>query len=540
MKLVEFIASVADFVALSQTCRLLSNVLRHSRLIRSLLDQNLAQQLARFNLRLHDLQNLFSLHKGAVLSGSTVLQSYTGDRWLDSDIDIYIPYKEDIETLLVKLFPPVLRSEEDNAEIDNNLDINDNHTDNGFSSDIVIHIEKLSSKRKTAVQSVLQLFGLPPDQYAKATVVYSEYAPDHVKFMLELVQKTLQKRILPLSGTVSYDKKAIQLIFVDMEKYPQFTDCGSVVNFFDLSIVQNYYDGSRFHSNYIQHVLFKEMSLTTSYNGIQCIQPNVMCRLTKYMLNRQFRFLGPYLPLSSIAREVYEGEISRFGGPAWITEQPVPPTKEIINGDWIFAEAEADPYFYDSDRHGYETYRVHWRSLRYNAMIERLEGRPNYGNEEWLKLLMPEQYKVHRCIIAPTLLQSSSSGILQSTKESVATNNNSKSRPNSSTMPNTKNHDNAHRSAVNDTFHAAKSHHLREHPMRHQLLQILKFRAAHNQPTEEGTYYKVNGGESSSSANHNSHNNNLPGSEEIDAVKEDDDIIVPDEIQNDNNITYAG
>jgi hypothetical protein len=290
-----------------------------------------------------------------------------------------------------------------------------------------------------------------------------------------------------------------------------------------------------------------------------------MCRLTKYMLNRQFRFLGPYLPLSSIAREVYEGEISRLGGPAWITEPPVPPTAETINGDWIFAEAEADPYFYDSDSHGYEIHRVYWRSLRYNALIQRLEGRPNYGNEEWLKLLMPEQFKVHRSIIAPTLLQTSSTRILQSTKESaVATNNISKSRSNSSTTPRAQIGENGHRSAENDKSHAAKRHHLREHPMRLHLLRILKLRAkveqrrrkqlmqyraqsaasnqgsiyassillpqyAHYQPQEEGTYFNVNGGESSSSANHNSPKT-LPGSEEISDTVQEDDVIVPDEI----------
>ena len=468
-------ATAADLVALSQTCSWLSNVLRQSRLLRYILDQNLAHQLARFNLRIQDIQNLFSLHRGAVLSGSTVLQSYTGDRWLNSDIDIFIPYKKDIETDLVGLFPPLGNEEEDDTTEDE--DNRDNQNEGELSSDIAFHIDNLSSRRKKAVRTVLQQFGLPNDQYAIATVVYSPYAPNHVKFMLTLVQKSLQKQISAPSGTVSYVKKAIQLIFVDMEMYPQYTHCGSVVNFFDLSIVQNYYDGTRFHSNYIQHVLLKEMSLTTSYNGIKYIRPNVMCRLTKYMHNRQCRFLGPFIPLSPTAREIYEEGLRYFNGPVWITVKPIPPA-DILNGEWIFAAAEADPFFYDSDsREEPEDYRVYWRSLRYSAMIERLEGRPNYEKEVRLKLLMPDQYKFHRRMATNFL---SGTRRVHFARDSVALNyfSNSTLTSASTTMPITDAYNTTHHSAVmNNALHAANvNHHLLEHPMRKQLRRILKCR----------------------------------------------------------------
>jgi hypothetical protein len=462
-QLIVFMTSAADLVALSQTCRWLSNVLRHSRLLRYILDQNLAHQLARFN----DIQNLFSLHRGAVLSGSTVLQSYTGDRWLNSDIDIFIPYKKDIETDLVGLFPPLLGNEEEDDDTEDE-DNHDNHNGGELSSEIVFHIDNLSSRRKKAVQTVLQQFGLPNDQYAIATVVYSPYAPNHVKFMLTLVQKSLQKQISAPSGAVSYVKKAIQLIFVDMEMYPQYTHCGSVVNFFDLSIVQNYYDGSRFHSNFMQHVLLKEMSLTTSYNGIKYIRPNVMCRLTKYMLNRQCRFLGPFIPLSPTAREIYEEGLRYFNGPVWITEQPIPPA-DILNGEWIFAAAEADPFFYDSDsREEPEDYRVYWRSLRYSAMIERLEGRPNYEKEVRLKLLMPDQYKFHRRMATKILSGTRAHSTRVISNSTVTT---------STTMPVTDAYNTHHSAVMNNALHAANvNHHLLEHPMRKQLWRILKCR----------------------------------------------------------------
>ena len=467
-------ASAADLVALSQTCVWLSNVLRHSRLLRYILDQNLAHQLARFNLRIQDVQNLFSLHKGAVLSGSTVLQSYTGDRWLNSDIDIFIPYKKDIETELVGLLPPLGNEDEDDTEVDDNRG---NQNGGELSSDIAFHIDNLSSRRKKAVQTVLQQFGLPNDQYAIATVVYSPYAPNHVKFMLTLVQKSLQKQISAPSGAVSYVKKAIQLIFVDMEMYPQYTHCGSVVNFFDLSIVQNYYDGSRFHSNFIQHVLLKEMSLTTSYNGIKYIRPNVMCRLTKYMHNRQCKFLGPFIPMSPTAREIYEEGLRYFNGPVWITVQPIPPA-DILNGEWIFAAADADPFFYDSDirEEPEDDYRVYWRTLRYSAMIERLEGRPNYEKEERLKLLMPDQYKFHRRMTTNFL---SGTTRVQSTRDSVALNyfSNSTLTTASTTMPITDAYNTHHSAVMNNALHAANvNHHLLEHPMRKELWRILKCR----------------------------------------------------------------
>ena len=376
--MVVFIASAADLVALSQTCRWLSNVLRQSRLLRYILDQNLANQLARFNLRIQDIQNLFSLHRGAVLSGSTVLQAYTGDHWLNSDIDLYIPYKLDIELFFSARFPQFQSNLHDNTPT--------------------------SIQNVEEVIELLKTFGLPVDYFSKATIISNQYAPLHVKFMLEFEMNTLDRQILKPNSAVDINMmRKIQLIFIDMEIYPQFSDCGSIIHFFDLSIVQNYYDGSSFHSTFIQHILRREMTLTTDYNGIQRIYPPVMHRITKYVYQRGFIFLGPYLPWSAGAKEIYDEELRISNRPSWYTVSPVsPPTADVISGTWIHAAAVADPLFYDDDRDDNEIYRGHWRTQRMIAMAYRLEGRPNYILEQRLALLMPLQYRVHRSMTTIT------------------------------------------------------------------------------------------------------------------------------------------
>ena len=149
-----------------------------------------------------------------------------------------------------------------------------------------------------------------------------------------------------------------------------------------------------------------------------------------------------------------------------------------MSGEWIFAAADADPFFYDSDirEELEEDYRVYWRTLRYSAMIERLEGRPNYEKEVRLKLLMPDQYKFHRRMATNFL---SGTRRVQSTRDSVTLNyfSNSTLTSASTTMPITDAYNTHHSAVMNNALHAANvNHHLLEHPMRKQLRQILKSR----------------------------------------------------------------
>ena len=414
MHLVPFISSLKDLISLSQTCRRLSIQLGNTNMTNIILNHNLAQQLARFNLTIENLHNVFRTNKGAVLSGSTVVQAFRSMRWANTDLDIYVPYHQEVETFL----KGALGSQESNYnfhDVDNDDD--DEHTsynsDDTYSSgdEGDIFTFEVDNDTVETIERILKEFGLPLDgRYCQAKLIYSKYFPIHFKYMLELVQR---------SG------KKIQLIFVSMDFYcyPEERSCGFVVDFFDLSIVMNYYDGEHFRSRFPQHIFNKEttfnMGISSSINELQ------LRRLLKYVGRRGVQFLGPYLPLSISARQEYDrykdnclhrGSVQRFvypvaDVPVVQEEEPISveradevsasqePNVSLISGEWINAAVLADGHLFsdsDSDKDGEDIFRGFWRRQRRTAMEYRKAGIPELEWEQKLQEKMPPKYSLHR------------------------------------------------------------------------------------------------------------------------------------------------
>ena len=412
MHLVPFISSLKDLISLSQTCHRLSIQLGNTNMTNVILNHNLAQQLARFNLTIENLDNIFRKNKGAVLSGSTVLQAFRSVRWANTDLDIYVPYRAEVETFL----KGALESQENNnnnfPDVDDVDDDEDTsyYSDNTYSStdgEDVFTVEV----DETIIKRILKEFGLPLNgRYCQAKLIYSTYFPIHFKYMLELVQR---------SG------KKIQLIFVCMDFYcyPEERSCGFVVDFFDLSIVMNYYDGEHFRSRFPQHIFNKETTFNTGISS--SINELQLRRLLKYVGRRGVQFLGPYLPLSISARQEYDrykniclhrGCVQRFVYPvADVTvvqeeesisveladEVPASqePNESLISGEWINAAVLADGHLFndsDSDKDGEDMFRGFWRRQRRTALEYRKAGIPELEWEQKLQEKMPPKYSLHR------------------------------------------------------------------------------------------------------------------------------------------------
>ena len=404
MHLVHFFSSLKDWIALSQTCRGLSIKLGETNMTNVILNHNLSKQLARFNLTTEDLHRVFRKNTGAVLSGSTVLQVFRGVRWANTDLDIYLPYRAEVE----KFLQTTLSNAAHGADNDNDYYAPDdddgsttttyNSNDSYYSTDEDVFLFEEEGAVNN-MELILEFFGLPQDgRYSKAKLIYSTYFPIHFKYMLELVQK---------SG------KKIQLIFVLMDFYtfPQQLSCGFVVDFFDLSIVMNYYDGTHYRSRFPQHVFSKEMTINIGVACVSEVTELQLCRLMKYVGRRGFKFMGPFLPLSQNARQTYDRYIDkcmfdqvppRFEYP--IVNLPTvqqEPSIALIRGEWMHAAALADGCLFsdsDSDKDGEDLFRGFWRRQRRTAFEYRKAGLPELEWEQQLQEKMPSIYSLHRGI----------------------------------------------------------------------------------------------------------------------------------------------
>jgi len=370
---VPFISSVGDLVNLSRTCRELSLQLQHSALVREILLQNLSRLLSKFNFTVETLNNIFQMHHGTVLSGSTILQAYMGIVYSKYDLDFYIPFRTETFEFLKRC------------------------------SGIESAVRDVYLIRN--IPPVLEYFGLPAGIYRSAKIMKSRYFPEHFGFVLELIQDV--EYISSRSGLPKYRLNKIQFIFVYMDQYsyPKEESCGFVVDYFDLSIVQNYFDGNNFCSRHIQHVLDKEMTINTRYSGVEEVSEVQMERLLKYTVKRGIKFLGPFLPLSVKAKSLYKKYLRKqkhIGAPILFQYTPSPKqpfSDEIITGVWITAAEKADAMFYDSDIDAVDKFRGLWRRRRRLAMQHRMMGRPNYKLEARIKDLMPKKYAIHRSIM---------------------------------------------------------------------------------------------------------------------------------------------
>jgi hypothetical protein len=210
--------------------------LKKSWLVKIILEQNLNNLLTKFGTDLPTLKSLLTLYPKSILSGSIIAQAFLGVEWEDSDLDIYLPW-------------------DDTWYVDPDF--------------IVQRYEdrwKLVNKfvRPNLIDDRVQHY---------RTLKHGRYLPKYVKYIYEA--RTERKG------------KIIQFIFLDFTKAPRpnkATTCSFVIPKFDLSMIQNWFDGA-FHFRYVKHLLTKEMRTTNS----KWVGKRILPRIKKYQL-RGFTF----------------------------------------------------------------------------------------------------------------------------------------------------------------------------------------------------------------------------------------------------------
>ena len=225
--LLRFLPGVPEFWAISCCSKDLRNHYAHKVYAKYILERNLKGLLRSFGLTLENLQCILRVQRGSVLSGSAVLQAYTGAFWESSDVDIYIPYKP-------HRFKAVLSG--------------------------LMHV-------------------IPKCEFAAMIPLNKAYLNMNNHVAIVEVERS--------------NAKKLQFIFVD--NFLQTANVGAnVVKGFDLTIVQNYYDGNNiFRSKYFKHILHRVMEfspLCTNYIGYRNI-----VRIKKYE-HRGYKFYKTLKP----------------------------------------------------------------------------------------------------------------------------------------------------------------------------------------------------------------------------------------------------
>jgi hypothetical protein len=222
-----YIGSVKDYIALVNTCFTMSDILGRKDtlkyVVKRMLLRNLDIILGSFHLNNDRLRSVLSAIPGSILSGSSVLQAFLGEKWPYSDLDIYIPHNTDV---------PLADATINNVitALKNNLLPVDHDSTDGHQP-----------------QQPQQ----PQEEQEEDIRVDTIYGP----YIHEAVDGCLSQVNLR-------NGRKIQLIFVKATNNEE-PSASYIVKAFDLTNVQNWFDGNTFHARYIDHVLTRTMEFSS-------------------------------------------------------------------------------------------------------------------------------------------------------------------------------------------------------------------------------------------------------------------------------------
>ena len=246
-ELCQYIGSVRDYWALANTCQRYNIALKSEPLVsnvKKMLLRNLDLVLRSFHLDSRAMRKILSATYGSILSGSSVLQAYLGEQWDEpSDLDIYIPYNG-LRYLSDRIILAVV-----DMVTDNFLSISTAANDTAKNREPTISLENENTNSSQTDYRV--------------STIYGPYI--HESINGKIAQINLK------------NGRKIQLIFVKTFFFDEDT-AHYVMKAFDLTVVQNSFDGICFHSRYINHVLHKKMEFTSYYPGSQATDgtPNTL------------------------------------------------------------------------------------------------------------------------------------------------------------------------------------------------------------------------------------------------------------------------
>ena len=232
-----YIGSVKDYIALVNTCFTMSDILARKDtlkyVVKRMLLRNLDIILSSFHLNNDRLRSVLSAIPGSILSGSSVLQAFLGEKWPFSDLDIYIPHNADVPLADTTINNVITTLKTNLLPI---IDDNDEHH---------------QPQQLQQPQLPQQLPQQPQEEEGEDIRVDTIYGP----YIHEAVDGCLSQVNLR-------NGRKIQLIFVKAtnNEKPSAT---YIVKTFDLTNVQNWFDGNTFHARYIDHVLTRTMEFAS-------------------------------------------------------------------------------------------------------------------------------------------------------------------------------------------------------------------------------------------------------------------------------------
>ena len=230
-----YLNGVRELNNLSRTSKEMRIIFRRKKFVRLILNRNLQSLLLPFGIQTQVL-NAFLQSSEGIISGSMVLQAYLGVQWETSDLDIYLPYLGDS------------KARKDNLQ------------------KFRAHFNKFKEvKQKQSVKK---------NRLKKYSTTYVSYIGDIKEFL------DFQK----LRDTNT--SKCIQLIYVSKRLLGSVEN---IVRTFDLSIVANFYNGTRWNFDHYRHILKRRMQfLPQQLFSKKLGRPNLR-RIVKYT-KRGFRF----------------------------------------------------------------------------------------------------------------------------------------------------------------------------------------------------------------------------------------------------------
>ena len=228
--LTQYLHSVTELKNLSCVSKDFCIIFANPNYVKFVLERNLGIILRRsFDLSTAELKRFLRIQRGSVLSGSVVLQAYTGDIWEDSDMDIYLPY--------------------------------------------------LPSRYKNHEDAIMA--AVPDCDFLTVLPVKEEY-----------LMLGYHRAIVEVERP---NGKKIQFIFVTSYRQNN-PHVGRIVKTFDLTIVQNYYDGEVWRSKNIGHIIDRRMQLATQHQFTASFSYRNVQRIKKYE-GRGFTFVKTAKPL---------------------------------------------------------------------------------------------------------------------------------------------------------------------------------------------------------------------------------------------------
>jgi len=224
-----YLNGVPELVKLSRTSKYMHDTFYRKKFVKLILYRNLASLLLVFEIDIAAFKDVMESTE-AIISGSIVLQSFIGEKWQDSDVDIYLPF--------------LGKTQRSNIVLKKYLD---------YLKNFIL----LKSKKK------------------------SKYINEQCKYTNEICYV---RHIHEFYHRTTCNK--VQLIYVSKSLLGSVQN---IVRSFDLSIVANYFTGTHWRFYHSKNILTRTMEFQPQLPYASKLRKASFYRIIKYM-KRGFRY----------------------------------------------------------------------------------------------------------------------------------------------------------------------------------------------------------------------------------------------------------